>query len=309
MADLVTFGEPLLEFARLDDPDRALYLQGFGGDTSNVAVAAARQGASVAVLARLGRDAFGDAFVDLWRREGIDVALVQRDEVAPTGVYFIDYDEGVHRFTYLRKGSAATRLSPERLPLDALASARALHVSGITQAISPASCDAVFAAVAHARRHGAVVAYDPNLRLKLWPLARARAVVLATVAEVDYVLPSEDDAAELLETRDRNEMIDGLLERGARTVILKLGADGVIVATPDARRHVHAHRVDPVDATGAGDTFDGAFLARTLEGATVNEAARHAVVASALSTLGHGAVAPMPTRADVRDALERPNGG
>ena len=305
MADLVTFGEPLMEFARLDDPGRPRYLQGFGGDTSNVAVAAARQGASVAVLARLGRDAFGDAFVDLWRREGIDVALVQRDEVAPTGVYFIDYDDGGHRFTYLRSASAATRLSTDLLPLDDIADARALHVSGITQAISPASCDAVFAAVAHARERGTLVSYDPNLRLKLWPLARARAVVLATVAEVDYVLPSEDDAAELLGTRDRDAMIDGLLGRGAKNVILKLGADGVIVATPEARTHLHAHRVDPVDATGAGDTFDGAFLARTLEGATSHEAARHAVVAAALSTLGHGAVAPMPTRADVRDALER----
>lgn len=309
MADLVTFGEPMLEFARLEDGARATYLQGFGGDTSNVAVAAARQGASVAVLARLGSDAFGDAFVDLWTAEGIDTTLVQRDDDAPTGVYFIDYDAGGHRFTYLRERSAATRLGPDRLPYDALRGAKALHISGITQAISTASCDATFAAIAHARDHGTLVSYDPNLRLKLWPLARARAVVLATIADVDLFLPSEDDASTLVGTDDRDAMIDALLDRGAATVALKLGAEGVIVATPEKRQHIPAYPVDAIDATGAGDTFDGAFLARILAGDDAERAAAHAVVAAALSTTGHGAVAPMPTRADVVARMDGPGSG
>ena len=300
MAELITFGEPLMEFARLAEDDRPHFLQGFGGDTSNVAVAAARQGASVAVLARLGRDAFGDAFVALWQGEGIDVGLVQRDDAAPTGVYFIDYGPEGHRFSYLRAGSAATRLGPERLPRDAIANARMLHVSGITQAISSASCDAVFAALEHAREKGVAVAYDPNLRLKLWPLERARAIALATAAKVDYLLPSEDDAATLLGTPDRDALVDAFLERGARHVVLKLGADGALVADRDERVHVPAHPVEAVDATGAGDTFDGAFLTRILAGDGPVEAARHAVVAAALSTKGQGAVAPMPTR----DAVE-----
>jgi 2-dehydro-3-deoxygluconokinase len=300
MAELITFGEPLMEFARLAEEDRPLFLQGYGGDTSNVAVAAARQGASVAVLARVGRDAFGDAFVALWRGEGIDVALVQRDDVAPTGVYFIDYGEEGHRFSYMRAGSAATRLGPDLLPRDDIANARMLHVSGITQAISTASCDAVFAAIDHARENGVPVAYDPNLRLKLWPLDRARAIALATAAKVDYLLPSEDDAATLLGVSDRDALVDALLDRGARHVVLKLGADGALVADADGREHVPAHPVEAVDATGAGDTFDGAFLTRILAGDEPVEAARHAVVAAALSTKGHGAVAPMPTR----DAVE-----
>lgn len=306
MADLVTVGEPLLEFARLEDGSRPTYLQGFGGDTSNVAVAAARQGASVAVLARLGSDAFGDAFVDLWTTEGIDTTLVQRDDTAPTGVYFIDYDAHGHRFTYLRERSAATRLGPDLLPYDALSDAKAIHVSGITQAISTESCDATFAAIAHGRANGVLVSYDPNLRLKLWPLPRARAVVLATIADVDLLLPSEDDASTLVGTDDRDAILDELLSRGARTVVLKLGPEGVIVATAERRRSIPAHPVEAVDATGAGDTFDGALLARILAGDDVEEAARHAVVAAALSTMGHGAVAPMPTRADVEARMDDP---
>ncbi len=303
MADLLTLGEPLMEFARLQDDPRRCFLQGFGGDTSNVAIAAARQGADVGVLARLGDDAFGNAFVELWAREGIAVDLVQRDAEAPTGVYFIDYDDGRHLFSYLRAGSAATRLGPELLPLDAIAASRILHVSGITQAISTASCDAVFAAVAHARRHGTLVSFDPNLRLKLWPLERARAIFLATLPFVDVLLPSEEDASLLLGTEDRDAIVDRLLADGARTVVLKLGADGAIVATHDHRDAIAAHQVAAVDATGAGDTFDGAFLTRLLDGDDPRDAARWAAVAAALSTLGQGAVGPMPTRADVASAL------
>lgn len=300
--ELIAFGEPLLEFARLTGEDRPLFLQGYGGDTSNVAVAAARQGASVAALARLGRDGFGDAFEALWRREGVDRSLVQRDERAPTGAYFIDYDDEGHHFTYLRSISAATRMRPDLLPLDAIADARILHLSGITQAISEDSCDAAFAAVEHARAHGTLVSYDTNLRLALWPLRRARAVILATIPSVDLCLPGLEDAERLLGTRDPDEIADRFLELGAGTVVLKMGRDGALVATGDTRQTIASLAVAAVDATGAGDTFDGAFLAEILRGATAADAARHATVAAALSTLGHGAVAPMPTRARTLEA-------
>lgn len=302
MPDLITFGEPLLEFARLSDEARPLFLQGFGGDTSNVAVAAARQEASVGVLARLGRDAFGDAFERLWRDEGVDVSLVQRDDDAPTGVYFIDYDQRGHHFTYLRRGSAASLMRPELLPYEAIAGAKALHLSGITQAISTGSCDAALAAVEHARAHGTLVAFDTNLRLKLWPLHRARAIILATLARVDYCLPSADDARQLLGLDDPDAIVDRLLELGARHVVLKMGGEGALAADGRGRERIPAHEVEPVDATAAGDTFDGAFLAEVLRGADVVEAARYAVVAAALSTRGHGAVAPMPSRAETRGA-------
>lgn len=303
MPDLICFGEPMVEFARLEDPDRPLFLQGFGGDTSNVAVAAARQEASVGMLARVGDDGFGGAFEALWRREGIDTGLVQRDAHAPTGAYFIDYDQAGHHFTYLRSTSAATRMRPDLLPYDALAGARILHLSGITQAISTGSCDATFAAIDHARQHGTQVAYDLNLRLKLWPLPRARAILRATIAGVDHCLPSADDAYRVLGVDDPDAAADALLALGAGTVVLKLGAEGALVATPSRRERVPAHPVTPVDATAAGDTFDGAYLAEILRGADAVDATRWGVVAAALSTQGHGAVAPMPTRQAVREAM------
>jgi 2-dehydro-3-deoxygluconokinase len=88
-------------------------------------------------------------------------------------------------------------------------------------------------------------------------------------------------------------------------VALKMGAEGALIATAKDRFRVAAHRVEAVDATGAGDTFDGAFLARLLAGDDLESAGRYANVAAALSTMGYGAVTPMPRQAEVVKALSR----
>src|SRR5699024_2991877 len=120
------------------------YLQGFGGDTSNAVIAAARQGARSGFVTALGQDPFGEALLELWEAEGVDHGGVKRDPDAATGIYFITHGPVGHTFTYSRAGSAATRLGPEQLPEAVLQQARYLHVSGISQAISSQACDGVF---------------------------------------------------------------------------------------------------------------------------------------------------------------------
>jgi len=302
-ADVVALGEPLLEFNERSSGGGAGYTPGFGGDTSNFAVAAARHGASVAYLSRVGDDTFGGRFIELWQREGIDVSHVVRDPDAPTGIYFISHDERGHHFSYYRAGSAASRMAPSGLARDAIAAARVLHVSGISQAISQSACDTVFEAIEVARTHGTLVSYDPNVRLKLWPAARARAVVLATVAQADICLPSLEDATILFGEQAPDAHADALLALGARLVALKLGAAGVLVATSAERHHVAGFSVASVDATGAGDTFDGAFIAERLRDQPLVGAARYANAAAALSTRGYGAVDPIPRRPEVERFL------
>ncbi len=301
--DVLTIGEPLYELAETTHAGQALYQPGFGGDTSNVAVAAARQGARAAVFTRLGDDAFGRRFLDLWDSEGVDRSTVVLDQAAHTGVYVVSYGPRGHEFTYLRKGSAASLMRPEDVPAQALARARVLHVSAISQAISASACDAVFAAIGIAKENGALVSYDTNLRLKLWPLARARAVSLATAGLADHCLPSLDDARALTGLDDPDENVDAFLELGAGVVVLKLGGDGAIVAQGKQRWRVSGLGVDLVDATGAGDCFDGAYLARLALGDAPPEAARYANAAAAISVTGKGAVGPIPTASRVRDFL------
>jgi 2-dehydro-3-deoxygluconokinase len=299
--DVLGLGEPLLEFNETAEPGDSgpRYLQGFGGDTSNAVIAAARQGAAAGYWTRLGRDVFGERFLELWADEGVDASHVEHDPDAPTGIYFVTHGPAGHAFSYYRRGSAASRMRPPDVPLAAIAATSVLHVSGISQAISDGACDTVFAAIEAARAAGAAVSYDTNLRLKLWPLARARAVAMETIAQCDICLPSLEDAAQLTGLDDPDAVVDALLARGARVVALKLGPDGALVADGNERHRLAGHAVATVDATGAGDTFDGAFLAEWVRGSPLAEAARYANAAAALSTRGYGAVGPIPRRAEV----------
>jgi 2-dehydro-3-deoxygluconokinase len=292
--DFLALGEPMLEFnqARADDP-RA-WLQGFGGDTSNAAIAAARLGVRAGYVTRVGRDAFGRRFTELWQREGVDTRGVREDDAAPTAVYFVSHGPGGHEFSYLRAGSAASRLSPDNLPLDVITDTRILHLSSISQAISPSACDACFVAMEAAHDAGARISYDTNLRLKLWPLVRARAVIRESAQLADWILPSLDDAKHLFGDVAPDLMVDACHTWGAPLVVLKLGPAGCIVSDGCRRERIEGFRVDTVDATGAGDCFDGAFGARLVAGDDAFAAARYANAAAALATTGFGAVSPLP---------------
>ncbi|MGX9356858.1 sugar kinase [Roseobacteraceae bacterium S113] len=300
-SDLICLGEPMLELNQQAD---GRYLPGHGGDTSNCAVAAARQGASVGFVTHLGADTFGNSFMQMWAQENIDTSGVRQVDDAHTGLYFVTHGAEGHEFSYFREGSASSRMRASDLPYDSLQSAQILHVSGISQAISDEAADCVFAAMDMVRSAGGRVSYDTNLRLKLWPLARARAVIHAGVAASDICLPGLEDAEALTGLSDPDAIVDFYLGLGPDVVALTLGPEGTLVATPQARHHVPGRRVEAKDATGAGDTFDGAFLARLIAGDTPFEAARYANAAAALSTLGYGAVAPMPRAADVLAFLD-----
>ncbi|MEK2601816.1 sugar kinase [Burkholderia arboris] len=298
--EILALGEAMIEFNQ-SQPGRPEFLQGFGGDTSNFCIAAARQGASTGFVSAIGDDPFGRLLADMWQAEHVDTTYVRIDRTAPTGVYFVTHGADGHQFDYLRGGSAASRYAVGDLPLDALAAAKAVHLSGISLAISTAACDAAFAAIDHARRHGAKVSFDTNLRLKLWPLPRARAVMREALRQTDICLPSWDDVTALTGANDRDAIVDVMLEHGPQVVALKLGKEGAYVATPNERRVVPGFTVEAVDATGAGDCFGGAFVARIVAGDDPFAAARYANAAAALSTTGYGAVAPIPHR----DAVER----
>jgi 2-dehydro-3-deoxygluconokinase len=293
--DILCFGEPMLEFNQLPvgEDGRRLYLEGFGGDSSNAAIAAARSGAKAAMLTALGNDRAGQAFRALWRDEGVDDSAVPTNAEAATGIYFVTHDARGHDFTFHRKGSAAARLGPAALPDAAIRAARVLHLSGITLGISDTSCDAAFAAMRIAREAGVLVSFDTNLRLRLWPLDRARACIHAGVANSDIAFPSLDDARVLTGLEEPGAIADFYL-RLCPLVLLKLGPDGVLVATREGQQRIPGFRVEAVDATGAGDTFAGAFLARRARGESLDQAAHYANAAAALSTTGYGAVAPIP---------------
>jgi 2-dehydro-3-deoxygluconokinase len=209
----------------------------------------------------------------------------------------------------MRAGSAASRMTPEDMPADAIRSAKIVHASGISQAISSSAADAVFHALRLARAAGVLVSYDTNLRLRLWPLDRARAVIHAAAGLADILRPSLDDARQLTGLDDPDRIIDFYLSVGPSIVAMTLGDSGAIIATREKRERLPARAAQLVDATGAGDMFTGAFLAEYLLTSDAFAAGRYANVAAALSTEGYGAVAPMPRRAMVEAAMRGPIAG
>lgn len=306
--DIVALGEAMVEFnqrPQANADDAPLYLQGFGGDTSNAAIAAARAGARVAYLTRLGTDRWGERLMALWQRENVATAGVLRDAQAPTGMYFVSHDAQGHHFSYARAGSAASRMQAQDLAHwgDGIAQSQWLHLSGISLAISASACDTAFAAMAHARRSSTRVALDSNLRLSLWPLARAQACIGQAVGLCDLFLPSLEDMTALTGLTQAADIIAWSHAQGAAQVVLKLGAEGALASDGHHQRHLPGHAVTALDATGAGDCFAGNLLARLSAGEDLWAATAYANAAAALSVQGFGAVGPLPSREAVLKLL------
>ena len=304
--DVLALGEAMLEFNQTH-PGQPQYLQGFGGDTSNAAIAAARAGVKAAYLTRLGDDNFGCALLDLWRTEGVDTVAVETAADAPTGIYFVTHGAKGHEFSYLRAGSAASRMTPDWLLQPAvqrhIEAARILHVSGISLAISPNALETSLAAMCLAKSSETLVSFDSNLRLKLWSLKQAQQGIAQAVALCDLFLPSLEDMTALIGLSDPTAIVDWGHAQGAATVVLKLGADGALVSDGKRREHIAGNRVTLVDATGAGDCFCGNLLARITQGDDIFTATRYANAAASLAVQGFGAVAPLPRSAQVRAAI------
>ena len=304
---LVSMGEPMLELNAqpADAGGRRLYLEGFGGDTSNAAIAAARQGASVAYATAVGRDDAGERFLALWRAEGVNAEAVKIDAARPTALYLVTHGASGHQFHFYRAGSAASAYAPADVPDAMIARSRMFYASGISQGISDSAADAVLHAIAVARHNQVRVAFGTNYRPRLWPRARAAALIHAAARQADILLASVEDAAALAGTATPEVAADFYQRLGPALVVVTMGAEGALLADGDRRVRIPALPGPVVDATGAGDAFAGAFLARLIVGDEAEAAARYATVAAGLKVRGYGAVAPIPRAAEVTAELAR----
>ena len=234
--DLLCMGEPMLEYSQLPpEPDgRRLYLEGFGGDTSNTAIAAARQGARVGYVTAVGEDRGGDEFLQLWRNEGVDTSTVIRRPDRPTAVYFVLRKGDGHEFLFYRAGSAAASYGPPDLPQGS--SGGRPHLLCFRHQPGDFGFDGGggVLAIDIARGANLAVAYDTNYRARLWPPARARGVIHEAVRRARYVFVSQEDGEALTEIRHPDALIDFYLSLGPEVVILKQGRAGARLATRKA---------------------------------------------------------------------------
>lgn len=266
---VVSLGECMLELSR--GPDGAARL-GFGGDTLNTALYMARAGQDVAYATALGRDPWSDELRAAWAAEGIDTSLVLTDPERTPGLYAIRTDEaGERTFTYWRDRSAARNLF--KLPEAAEAAARMktadlFYLSGITLSLFDAADRDVVHDIARAvRARGGRVAFDPNYRPRNWPsVETAREAISAFMPLVDWALPTFEDEQALMADASPENTIERWRRGGASTVVVKQGPDGALLWDGGDVRRVPTTPVAPRDTTGAGDSFNAAFLSARLGG-------------------------------------------
>jgi len=304
MTDLLSIGEPMVEFSALEDGDLfidQLFQLGFGGDTSNVVVAASRLGLKSKYLTRIGNDILGEALLKMWRKENVDTDSIIIEEGSFTGIYIIVRDNGRHRFIYLRKDSAASHLYTEDLEESLFKDLKVFHISGITQAISVNSCDAVFRGIEIAKENDVLITYDPNIRTTLWSVERARAIVMHTFSLVDVVMLSIEDAVILLGEIDKKECILKILGTGPKIVVLKLGADGCLIGNSKELIYVPPYKpLQPIlDTAGAGDAFDAAFIYGLLSKWGLSTIGIYANIAGALTSTRVGCTLASPYKEEV----------
>src|SRR5438874_6832185 len=262
--DVLTLGETMvLLLAEQSGPLReaTTFRRHVAGAESNVAIGLSRLGHASGWISRIGDDEFGSAVLFRVRGEGVDTAHVRIDAEASTGLVIRERREvGPIEQMYYRRGSAASRLSPDDLDPRYLSTARFLHLTGITPALSDSCKNTVFAAAEIARDAGVTVVLDPNYRSKLWHRDEARSVLLDLARRCDLLMPGLEESQLLTGESDPEVAARRLLRLGPRMVVVKLGPGGAVGVTPEQVVHAPAAKLERVvDPVGAGDAFAAGF--------------------------------------------------
>ncbi|SMP63603.1 sugar kinase [Noviherbaspirillum suwonense] len=308
--DVVTFGEAMMLLVA-QQPGPLEQVQAFSkrtaGAETNVAIGLSRLGLRVGWASRLGDDSMGRYLLSEMRREGIDCSHVAVDAAQRTGFQFKGRvtDGSDPPVEYHRKGSAASAMGVGDIDAGWMLSARHLHATGVFAAVSDTTREAACRQVALMREAGRTISFDTNLRPSLWQSEeRMRYWVNHLAVQADWVLPGLEEGR-LLTGEDAPERIARFyLERGARLVIVKLGADGAYFegshGGADVRGSVPAFPVaQVVDTVGAGDGFAVGVISALLEGRSVPDAARRGAWIGARAVQVPGDTEGLPTRAEL----------
>ncbi len=310
--DILSIGECMVEFFP-DPPGSETYRRSFGGDTLNTIAMAAKFGSRCAYLTRIADDFFGNFLREAITSLGVELTPARFLPAGYNGIYFIAVDhKGERQFQYFRSGSAASTLCAEDVQTQWIAQSHILFSSGITQAISPGAAQAVQHACALANAQNKTVAFDINFRPRLWSITQAAAELQRIIPHLHLLFFSTADIP-VVQTafHTPDEKIPTLLEacwsHGVSIVVIKQGEQGVLLGDHSLRKGIAVRPFisKVVDTSGAGDTFNGAFLHSFRRGKSSIECARWGVAAAALQVSRHGTVSAMPTAQEVEQALEQ----
>lgn len=302
--DVVTLGETMA-LMRADAPGPLAHASslslGVGGAESNFAIALRRLGTSVTWVGRLGADSLGDLVLRELRAEAIHPIAI-RDELRPTGLMIKERrTTETTKVWYYRKDSAGAGLSRNDIPVELIAGARLLHLTGITPALSSGAAEAVRYAIDCAHANNTLVSFDLNYRAALWSPEIAGEYYKSIIPLADIVFAGDSEAALAVGVApDALSLAQRIYELGARQAIIKLGPDGCVAVIDGNTYRQEAVPIRPVDTVGAGDAFVAGYISEFLEGSDVPQRLQTATRSGAFACLVPGDWEGMPRRTELR---------
>ncbi|WP_028589860.1 sugar kinase [Paenibacillus massiliensis] len=300
--DAITFGEPMAMFyANEVGPLHEVnsFSKAMAGAETNVASGLSRLGKKVGLVTQLGQDSFGKFIENTLLHEGIDTSNVHFTDQHPTGMLVKSKVEtGDPTVEYFRKNSAASKLSLAHFNDDYFNSARHLHMTGISPALSASCHEFALHAMKFMRKQGKTISFDPNLRPKLWPDTETMAKTINELAaHCDWFLPGIGEGKILTGYSDPEAVAAFYLDRGVSLVVIKMGAEGAYYRTAETSGFVKGFKVDKVaDTVGAGDGFATGVISALLEDLALEDAVRRGNAIGALAVMSPGDMDGLPTR-------------
>lgn len=314
MQGILTIGEILVEVMRKnrDSPFNvpAEFLGPFpSGAPAIFADAAARLGHPSAIIGAVGDDDFGAMVLDRLRRDGVDVSRVKilRDHL--TGIAFISYfSDGTRKFIFHLKRSAASKISAKDIDEDYVRRFRHLHIMGSALSVSKGMREACYKAAEISYERGLTISLDPNLRPELLPTYKIRKICKPIIERANLMLPSIEEIKALAGVEEVDSACSKMLERGVDLIAVKMGSSGSTIYSKDEKKYIPPFKVHEVDPTGAGDTYDAAFIVGLLRGWDAEKAGYYANAAGALAVTKFGPMEGCPTHKEILKLIgkERP---
>ncbi|KAK4854913.1 hypothetical protein QYF36_002407 [Acer negundo] len=316
---IVSFGEMLIDFVPTESGVSLAEAPGFlkapGGAPANVAIAVTRLGGKAAFVGKLGDDEFGHMLAGILKENGVNGDGINFDQGARTALAFVTLRaDGDREFMFYRNPSADMLLKPEELNIELIKSAKAFHYGSISLIVEPCR-SAHLKAMEVAKDAGALLSYDPNLRLPLWPSAEEARVQIMSIWEKAEVIKVSDVELEFLTGSDKidDESALSLWHPNLKLLLVTLGEKGCRYYTKHFKGSVDAFHVETVDTTGAGDSFVGALLTNVVDDHSIledegrlREVLKFANACGAITTTKKGAIPALPTKTEVLSLLNAP---
>ncbi|XP_068646474.1 probable fructokinase-3 [Aristolochia californica] len=314
---IVSFGEMLIDFvptvSGVSLAEAPGFLKAPGGAPANVAIAVSRLGGKAAFVGKLGDDEFGHMLSNILKENRVSNEGILFDQGARTALAFVTLrSDGEREFMFYRNPSADMLLREDELNLELIRKAKIFHYGSISLITEPCR-SAHLRAMEVARDAGALLSYDPNLRLPLWPSAEeARTQIMSIWDRADIIKVSDVELEFLTGNNSvEDEVALTLWHPGLTLLLVTLGENGCKYFTKNFRGTVEAFKVKTVDTTGAGDAFVGSLLSKIVDdGSVITDEARLREIlkfsnaCGAITTTKKGAIPALPTEAEVLELLK-----